>query len=225
MRNKYDKVMMETAKVWSKESYCTRLQVGAVLAKDGRVLSTGYNGTVTGCHNDCEDLVLVTNPDIKVKDLLLHYDDIEEFNPEGREPPTIIRKDSILKFRNIDGDIVFTKTMTVPRDIIFNALNRSINLEDFILNSFESLRSNFRHKTNGFTVHAEQNVITFAAKNGISTNDATLYVTHSPCPDCAKLIAQSGIKRIVYNECYRDESGIEFLKQIPGVYVEQLNLK
>ena len=46
MLNKYDNVMMETALIFSKESYATRLKVGAVLAKDGRVLLTGYNGTI-----------------------------------------------------------------------------------------------------------------------------------------------------------------------------------
>lgn len=46
--------MMETAYIWAKESYCVRAQVGAILAKDGRILSTGYNGTITGSDNCCE---------------------------------------------------------------------------------------------------------------------------------------------------------------------------
>jgi len=66
-------------------------------------------------------------------------------------------------------------------------------------------------KTNDFTLHAEQNAITNAAKLGISLEGTTMYITHSPCKNCAKLIAQSGIKRVVYNDEYKDFSGIEFL--------------
>lgn len=51
---KYDRIMMETAFLFSQESKCTRGKVGSVLAKDGRVLSTGYNGTIAGIDNDCE---------------------------------------------------------------------------------------------------------------------------------------------------------------------------
>lgn len=51
---KYDKPMMETAYVWAKESYCKRNQVGSVLSKDGRIVSIGYNGTISGAKNECE---------------------------------------------------------------------------------------------------------------------------------------------------------------------------
>jgi len=51
---KHDKVMMETAHLWAKESYCKRRQVGCVIAKDGRIISIGYNGTVSGVENVCE---------------------------------------------------------------------------------------------------------------------------------------------------------------------------
>lgn len=54
---KYHKPMMETAYIWAKESYCKRKQVGAVLAKNGRILSVGYNGTTTGSDNKCEQIV------------------------------------------------------------------------------------------------------------------------------------------------------------------------
>lgn len=59
--NKYDKIMMETAFLFSQESKCTRGKVGSVLAKDGRVLSTGYNGTIAGIDNDCETTCPVCN--------------------------------------------------------------------------------------------------------------------------------------------------------------------
>ena len=60
-------------------------------------------------------------------------------------------------------------------------------------------------------IHAETNAIFKCAKNGISCNGATLYVTLSPCRDCSKLILQAGIIRVVYKENYKDASGIEFL--------------
>ena len=70
-------------------------------------------------------------------------------------------------------------------------------------------------------LHAESNAIAKCAKWGGSTDGATLYVSLSPCFECAKLIAQSGIKRVVYRTLYRDESGIELLKKL-GVTVEKL---
>ena len=62
-------------------------------------------------------------------------------------------------------------------------------------------------------LHAEQNAIAFAAKEGIKLNGTILYTTTSPCAVCAKLIASSGISRVVYLETYRDTSGIDFLNK------------
>lgn len=62
-------------------------------------------------------------------------------------------------------------------------------------------------------IHAEEDAITKAAKFGYYLNNATLYVTHSPCINCAKLIVQSGIKRVVYHKQYRLTDGIDFLKK------------
>lgn len=126
--NKYDETMLATAKLFGELSYCTKAKVGAVIAKEGRILATGYNGTVSGHDNCCE---------------------IE-----------------------IDGVL----------------------------------------KTSPFTVHAEQNVISYCAKNGISTDGATIYITLSPCQLCAKLIVQAGIKRVVFLDLYKDTSGLKFLK-------------
>ena len=131
---KYDSVMMETAKLFANLSYCERRQVGAVLStKDGRILSTGYNGTISGQENICED-------------------------EEG-------------------------------------------NTKDLVL-------------------HAEQNVIIHCAKNGIPTKDTTMYITLSPCQNCAKLIAQSGITKFIYGILYKDTTGVEFLKSV-GVEIKQ----
>ena len=60
-------------------------------------------------------------------------------------------------------------------------------------------------------LHAESNAITKLAKSTQSSDGATMYITISPCVDCAKLIIQSGIKRIVYGELYRNSDGIDLL--------------
>lgn len=67
------------------------------------------------------------------------------------------------------------------------------------------------NKTHWYILHSEANAILKCAKNGVSCKDATIYLTHSPCKECAKLIYQSGIKRLVYNTEYRDSEGINFL--------------
>jgi dCMP deaminase len=70
----------------------------------------------------------------------------------------------------------------------------------------------------------EANAILKCAKNGVSCKDATIYLTHSPCKECAKLIYQSGIKRLVYNIEYRDNEGIEFLWE-SGLEIDFLDNK
>ena len=62
-------------------------------------------------------------------------------------------------------------------------------------------------------IHAEMNAILKAAKSGYSVDNSTLYLTLSPCVDCAKLILQSGIKRVLYLEAYRKTDGVDFLKK------------
>src|SRR6188472_3274712 len=64
------------------------------------------------------------------------------------------------------------------------------------------------------TVHAEANAIIQAAKNGVNIDDATCYTTASPCWPCFKLIANSGCKRIVFGEFYRDNRIFEFAKKL-----------
>jgi dCMP deaminase len=152
---KFDITLMETAKVWAEESRCKRLKVGSVIAKDSRIISTGFNGTLPGQDNNCEIDCTVCKG--------LGY--IEEVKCERC---------------NGGGKI-----------------------------------------TNDFVIHAEQNAILFATKYGISTKDATLYCTHSPCNMCAKIIAGAGIKRVVYEKDYRSSDGIDFLKDI-GVEIKRI---
>jgi dCMP deaminase len=153
---KYDKVMMETAHLWAKESYCKRRQVGCVIAKDGRIISIGYNGTVSGVDNICEGECPSCNG--------------TGFYPELQE--------------------------------------------NCILCSGKGLI------TNDLVMHAEQNSLLFCAKNGISTNGCTAYVTTSPCGHCSKLLASAGIVRVVYDDEYKQLGGLEMLKSI-GVKVER----
>jgi dCMP deaminase len=75
-------------------------------------------------------------------------------------------------------------------------------------------------KTKPEVLHAESNAISKLAKSSESGDGATLFVTHSPCLDCAKLIFQSGINSVYYRNSYRSDDGIKFLKQ-SGVNVEQ----
>lgn len=87
----------------------------------------------------------------------------------------------------------------------------------------EGAERNVRYglKTKPEVLHAETNAIAKLAKSTESGADATMFITHSPCLDCAKLIFQSGIGSVFYRDSYRSEDGIQFLKQ-SGVKVEQL---
>lgn len=75
-----------------------------------------------------------------------------------------------------------------------------------------------------YVLHAEANAITKIARSGNNSDGATLYVTDSPCIECAKLIIQAGIKRVVYARSYRLTDGIDLLRKA-GVDVEQIDLE
>ena len=120
---------------WGMLSHCDRKKVGAIIVKNGMIISDGFNGTPTGFDNHCED-------------------------EEG-----------------------YTKW---------------------------------------YVLHAEANAILKVAKSTNSCEGATLYLTLSPCKDCAKLIHQSGIKRLVYIKEYKDSSSLKFLKKA-GVELTQIN--
>ena len=149
MKPAFEDIFMELAVNLSKRSHCIRRQVGAVLTKDTRIISIGYNGPPSGTHN-C---------------------DIEW-------PETGCPKDS----------------------------KGSCSL----------------------ALHAEQNAIIYAVKNGILIEGATLYVTLSPCIACARIIYSTGIKKVFYLHSYAEykgiptEEGVEFLKKF-GVEVSKYN--
>ena len=87
---------------------------------------------------------------------------------------------------------------------------------------FENVCEDDNNVTKPYVLHAEANAITKIARSNNSSDGATMYVTASPCIECAKLIIQAGIKRVVYAEKYRLEDGIELLKRagIEVVFVD-----
>lgn len=92
------------------------------------------------------------------------------------------------------------------------------NCEDEILNVHDGSST---LKTKPEVLHAETNAIAKLARSNENGDGASLFVTHSPCIDCAKLIYQAGIKQLFFAEQYRDQSGIDFLVR-SGVDVQEL---
>ncbi len=131
---RYDKAYLRMAQTWAALSHCKRKQVGAIIVKDGMIISDGFNGTPSGFDNCCEDA---------------------------------------------DGN------------------------------------------THWYVLHAEANAILKVAKSTHNCQDATLYLTLSPCKDCSKLVIQAGIKRLVYVVGYKDQGGLDFLRTA-GVDVVQI---
>lgn len=92
---------------------------------------------------------------------------------------------------------------------------------------FENICEDDNNVTKPYVLHAEANAITKIARSNNSSDGATLYVTASPCIECAKLIIQAGIKRVVYSEKYRLEDGIDLLRRagIEIIYLENIENK
>lgn len=161
---------MQTAKVFAELSHARRLKVGAIIVKDDRIVSIGYNGMPGGWDNDCEDKIWM---DRDAGGWLTH-DEVNE-----RWPYIEFNEDEEEEYR-------------------------------------------YALKTKPEVLHAESNAIAKLAKSNESGDGAYLFVTHSPCLECAKLIYQTGIARVYYSQDYRDDSGVRFLK-ISGVEVEKLD--
>jgi dCMP deaminase len=86
---------------------------------------------------------------------------------------------------------------------------------------FDNCCEDENNETHWYVLHAEANAILKVARSTNNCKDATLYLTHSPCKDCSKLVLQSGIKRLVYQEAYKDLSGVQFLESA-GLEVLQI---
>lgn len=170
MKTKLKEAYMKTAEIFAELSHARRLHVGAIIVKDDRIISIGYNGMPAGWDNNCED---------------------KEFMSQGAG--------GWLNPNEIEEQWPFT--------------DRN--------NNDNSFTTRYRLKTKPEVLHAETNAIAKLAKSTESGLNATMFITHSPCLDCAKLIYQSGINAVFYRDSYRSEDGIQFLKQ-SGVKVEQL---
>lgn len=88
---------------------------------------------------------------------------------------------------------------------------------------FENVCEDEDGTTKAYVLHAEANAITKVAKSNNSSDGATLYITDSPCVECAKLIIQAGIVRVVFDRKYRITEGLDLLERA-GVLVEELHL-
>ncbi|MBO4841957.1 MAG: dCMP deaminase family protein [Bacteroidales bacterium] len=88
---------------------------------------------------------------------------------------------------------------------------------------FENVCEDENGVTKPYVLHAEANAITKVAKSGNSSDGATLYITDSPCMECAKLIIQSGIRRVVYAREYRLVDGVDLLRRA-GIEVERIEV-
>ena len=89
---------------------------------------------------------------------------------------------------------------------------------------FENQCEDEGNVTKPYVLHAEANAITKLARSSNNSEGSTLYVTASPCMECAKLIIQSGIRRVVYGEVYRLTDGIELLRRA-GIDIKYINLQ
>ena len=141
MKDKFKQAYMDVAERFAQLSTAERLQVGAIVVKDDRIISIGYNGMPSGWDNICED-------------------EVEE--------------DNVTR--------LVTKTEVL---------------------------------------HAETNAISKLARSVESGEGATIFVTHTPCIDCAKMVYQAGISTIYYKNDYRSAGGLEFLKKC-GLEVEKI---
>lgn len=166
MKEKMKNAFMKTAQIFSELSHAKRLHVGAIIVKDDRIVSIGYNGMPAGWDNDCE------------------YKDYMNGDAGGWLDPDEIEE----RWQYLEED-----------------------------------GTRYTLKTKPEVLHAESNAIAKLARSTESGADADLFVTHSPCIECAKLIYQSGIKRVFYGKDYRDDTGITFLKK-SGVLIEKLDI-
>jgi len=89
---------------------------------------------------------------------------------------------------------------------------------------FENICEDENNVTKPYVLHAEANAITKVAASNNNSKDATIYITSSPCIECAKLIIQAGIKRVVFSDMYRMEEGVNLLKRA-GIKIDFIELQ
>ncbi|MBO4263295.1 MAG: dCMP deaminase family protein [Bacteroidales bacterium] len=133
---------------------------------------------------------------------------MEKFDLRYLEMAAIWAKNSYCKRRQVGALLVKDKM------IISDGYNGTPS-------GFENVCEDENGVTKPYVLHAEANAISKVAKSGNSSQGATLYVTASPCIECAKLIIQAGIKRVVYQDEYRLTDGVDLLRRA-GIEVEKL---
>ena len=170
MKEKFVTAYMDVAERFAELSSARRLHVGAIVVKDDRIISIGYNGMPAGWDNDCE-------------------------NVEWCSAGGWLSAEEIIKGWPYEGTYLDADGIT--------------------------MQGRYRLKTKPEVLHAETNAIAKLAKSNESGMGATMFITHAPCLDCAKLIYQSGIGSVLYRNSYRDTSGITFLEK-SGIEVKQI---
>jgi dCMP deaminase len=98
--------------------------------------------------------------------------------------------------------------------------HKTINLDDEY-DYLDEDGTTYKLKTKDEVIHAESNALCKVTKSTNSSQDADMFVTHAPCIHCAKLIHQSGIRKVFYRNTYRDENGLKFLEKC-GVEIEKV---
>jgi dCMP deaminase len=172
IKDKFLSAYMDVAERFSQLSSAKRLQVGAIVVKDDRIISIGYNGMPSGWDNTCENV------------------DWMSIDAGGWLDPEEI--ESQWPFEGIYTDS--------------NGGER---------------RRRYRLVTKPEVLHAEMNALMKLAKSNESGDNAAIFITHSPCLECAKGIHIAGIKEVYYKHEYRSTAGTDFLKKC-GILVQQL---
>ncbi|MDO5320768.1 MAG: dCMP deaminase family protein [Bacteroidia bacterium] len=134
---------------------------------------------------------------------------MEKFDGRYIEMAAVWAKNSYCKRRQVGALLV------KDRMIISDGYNGTPS-------GFENVCEDENGVTKAYVLHAEANAISKVAQSGNSSKGATLYVTASPCIECAKLIIQSGIKRVVYRDEYRLTDGVDLLRRA-GIEVEKVD--
>ncbi len=134
---------------------------------------------------------------------------MEKFDARYIEMAQVWAKNSYCKRRQVGALLV------KDRMIISDGYNGTPS-------GFENICEDENGVTKPYVLHAEANAITKVAKSGNSSAGATLYVTASPCVECAKLIIQAGITRVVYQDEYRLTDGVDLLKRA-GIEVDKID--
>jgi len=201
MKIKIVKAYMDTAFRFAECSTAVRAKVGAIVVKDDSIISIGYNGTPSGWGNCCETREYMS-PDAGS---WLDPDTIEEQWPYTE----------IVEEADVEVDQEAYKAYVA----VLNTNEFVAPLEIHYRKTGEVFRSEKRYAlvTKPEVNHAEFNAIVKLAKRTESSDGATLFCTHSPCENCAKLIALSGIRTVYYGKDWPSSKtspqGLEYLKK------------